>query len=130
MFNRSGADQLRPADHVVSNDLQRDLADFGFLGAENHIREILAAVVDRFAIRIRTAGIIGILVIGGIAGLQFHQRRFVLGGGIFQVHRNWQHVQLVDFVKLFGFRQGGTGHAGQLGVHAEVRAVALGLKEP
>jgi hypothetical protein len=36
------------------------------------------------------------------------------------VRRDHHGFEAVDFLELVGFRVGGTGHAGQLGVHAEV----------
>ncbi len=62
MLDRGGAHQLRAAQDVVTENLQGDGAQLGFLGAVDHIREVFAAPEHRRACGVVAAGVVGVLV--------------------------------------------------------------------
>jgi len=62
MLNGGRADQLRPADDMIPDDLSRDGAQFGFLTAVNDIRIILRRQKKGFRSDRRAGYVIGIFV--------------------------------------------------------------------
>ena len=119
MLHRGGTDQLRASFDIVIKNLLRDGAEFGFLGAVDHIRVIFSFVVNRLA-RVFRVGVVGVFISVLVPGFFFDQCAALLPGGVFQVGRDRDDVQTVDFVKFLFFRQSRSGHTADLVVHTVV----------
>jgi len=102
------------------DDFCDNRSQFTLFGAVNQVRKVLTTPKNRFVMRVILLAVILQGVILPVAGLHHGQRAVLLGGHVFQVHGNGQHFQLIDLRKFLGFGQGGSGHAGQFFVHAEV----------
>ncbi len=111
---------MRATDDVIINNLSDNGPQLGLHRSIHHIRVIFPLPKQGALCLIAEAIIIGIFIAKGVFFCGFSQVGLITHRSIFQVCRNRQHFQAVNFIEFLRLSQGCSGHASQFFIHAEV----------